>query len=336
MITPESPGGAKIRYVKGHGARGKPKPNKGKGSTPEERSQRFFKKRKAEIEQMPKIPCECGCGEMIAPIGVDGRKRRFVFGHATRGKKTGKPSWNRLGDKPLTKEEAARRSREKRWARIEAMPKIPCACGCGEMIPPFTKEFQPATYKRGHNPYTENRYRWTKETTPRTNYSTRKGQKLSAEEIARRTETRRKNTGGRYTVGGWKHKPETLQKYSIAVRKRDLTGERNPFWGKTHTPETRQLISERNSGSNSPAWKGGISCLPYGPGFTRKFKRLIRERDNFTCQRCGITEAEYGRTLPVHHLDHDKNNNDPTNLVTACPKCNVWASYHRDEPFRPV
>jgi hypothetical protein len=43
-----------------------------------------------------------------------------------------------------------------------------------------------------------------------------------------------------------------------------------------------------------------------------------------------------GKKLQVHHLDHDKMNNDPTNLVAACGSCNVWASYHRDEPFIPA
>lgn len=31
------------------------------------------------------------------------------------------------------------------------MPKIPCACGCGEMIPPLNTNLKPAIYKHGHN-----------------------------------------------------------------------------------------------------------------------------------------------------------------------------------------
>jgi 5-methylcytosine-specific restriction endonuclease McrA len=76
-----------------------------------------------------------------------------------------------------------------------------------------------------------------------------------------------------------------------------------------------------------------VGTLPYGPEFTRKFKKLIRERDNYTCQRCGKTQAQEGRVLQVHHLDHNKMNNDPTNLVASCGLCNIWASHHRDEPF---
>jgi 5-methylcytosine-specific restriction endonuclease McrA len=31
-------------------------------------------------------------------------------------------------------------------------------------------------------------------------------------------------------------------------------------------------------------------------------------------------------TLDVHHLDHDKENNEPENLMTLCKNCH--ASYH--------
>ena len=40
----------------------------------------------------------------------------------------------------------------RKWVKVLEMPKIPCGCGCGEMIPPLTKQFKPATYKLGHNP----------------------------------------------------------------------------------------------------------------------------------------------------------------------------------------
>lgn len=86
-------------------------------------------------------------------------------------------------------------------------------------------------------------------------------------------------------------------------------------------------------GADSHCWKGGVGNLPYGPEFTKPLKQYIRARDNHTCQRCGKTQADEGRVLVVHHLDHDKMNNAPENLVAACQKCNVWASHHRDAPF---
>lgn len=232
--------------------------------------------------------------------------------------------------------EKARRYREKRYAEIEAMPKIPCACGCGELIAPFTKMLKPATYKHNHHP---KKGLWEKGHEPHNKgipypvaSRVHKGKKLPPDEIARRTETRRKNADRVYKKG-WRHSPEARARMSAGQKKRDLRGKRNPFYGLTHSEESRKIMSEKLRREKHPNWRGGTGNLPYSVGFTRKFKRLIRERDNFTCQRCGITQTEYGRTLQVHHLDHNKDNNDPSNLATACGKCNMWASYHRDEPF---
>lgn len=124
------------------------------------------------------------------------------------------------------------------------------------------------------------------------------------------------------------------QNVTESVRKRDLRGSKNPFYGRSHSVESRAKMSAANTGDKHHGWKNGASTLPYGPGFTKRFKRLIRDRDNHTCQRCGKTRGQVGRTLQVHHADHDKMNNDPTNLVTVCASCNVWLSYHRDVLIR--
>lgn len=164
-----------------------------------------------------------------------------------------------------------------------------------------------------------------------------RGKKLTPEEIAQRSATRLAKNGGIYqTARGWKHSPETRAKIAAANRARDLTGERNPFFGKTHTTEALARMAEKNTGPLNHGWRGGTGTLPYGPEFTRKFKRMIRERDGQTCQRCGITREEYGKTLEVHHIDHDGMNNDPLNLATVCASCNVWCWWHKDEPLVPL
>ncbi len=84
-------------------------------------------------------------------------------------------------------------------------------------------------------------------------------------------------------------------------------------------------------GIASHMWRNGASSLPYGIGFTRAFKKLIRERDGNKCQYCGKTRKQNWRALEIHHIDHDKMNNDPTNLITVCNKCNIYFSNHRDE-----
>lgn len=56
-------------------------------------------------------------------------------------------------------------------------------------------------------------------------------------------------------------------------------------------------------------------------------RRLIFERDKYTCQFCGLVsdlegKNQYkGRFLEGHHINDDHNDNRPENLVTACPWC---------------
>ena len=58
--------------------------------------------------------------------------------------------------------------------------------------------------------------------------------------------------------------------------------------------------------------------------------KLVREHRYVMEQKLG---RKLNRWEEIHHIDHNKLNNDPTNLVTVCGSCNVWYSYHRDEPF---
>lgn len=56
---------------------------------------------------------------------------------------------------------------------------------------------------------------------------------------------------------------------------------------------------------------------PFG---CRRIRGIIRKRDNYECQLCGLVESE-GIRHHVHHIDYDKNNLDLNNLITLCKKC---------------
>ena len=85
----------------------------------------------------------------------------------------------------------------------------------------------------------------------------------------------------------------------------------------------------RNSGIGNCNWKGGISCEPYCDAWADKeYKKSILERDNYTCQNpnCWGTIKD----LTIHHIDYDKQNCHPTNIITLCRSCNSRANYNRE------
>lgn len=83
-------------------------------------------------------------------------------------------------------------------------------------------------------------------------------------------------------------------------------------------------------GEKSNSWKGGISFEPYDKNFSRNIKAYIRERDDYTCQKCGIRESEAKRKLTTHHINYDKLFSDDTNLIALCCRCNSSVNVHRD------
>lgn len=74
-------------------------------------------------------------------------------------------------------------------------------------------------------------------------------------------------------------------------------------------------------GSKNGRWLGGKSFEPYGIEFNRRLRKEIRKRDDFTCQKCGKTEKELNCRLAVHHIDYNKKNNNPNNLISLCSSC---------------
>jgi 5-methylcytosine-specific restriction endonuclease McrA len=58
---------------------------------------------------------------------------------------------------------------------------------------------------------------------------------------------------------------------------------------------------------------------------------MIRNRDGRKCLVCGI--GENGLRHDVHHIDYDKRNIVPENLVTLCHSCHMKTIYNR-EPWK--
>jgi len=105
------------------------------------------------------------------------------------------------------------------------------------------------------------------------------------------------------------------------------TGENNPMYDQC--------------GELHPLWKGGKIWWRGKRWDT--IKKLVKERDDYTCQHCGITEKEWmikvGQPLQVHHiiLYRISKNNEFNNLITLCGSCHRKAdSKNLRELKKPV
>lgn len=86
-----------------------------------------------------------------------------------------------------------------------------------------------------------------------------------------------------------------------------------------------------NRGSNHIWWKGGSSWKDYPLEFNRQLKELIRIRDGHRCQKCGCPEIENIKKLAVHHIDYNKQNLNPSNLISLCNRCNISVNAKRSK-----
>lgn len=108
---------------------------------------------------------------------------------------------------------------------------------------------------------------------------------------------------------------------------------RKPFSGETKRKISKALIGNKNNpmfskgffGESNGMWQGGSSFEPYGKDWTERLRRQIRERDNYTCQLCDKENVNI-----VHHIDYDKKNCLPKNLINLCGGCNGKVNTNRE------
>lgn len=85
-----------------------------------------------------------------------------------------------------------------------------------------------------------------------------------------------------------------------------------------HTEESKQKISLAKGGTGIPGETGDYSKEFY------EVHDSILERDGYECQLCHSAED-----LCVHHIDYDKQNSDPANLITLDRTCNIRVNAER-------
>lgn len=107
------------------------------------------------------------------------------------------------------------------------------------------------------------------------------------------------------------------------------------FYGKEKANELIRKMSEKfkelfKDPTKNPNWRGGISFEPYSPEFNDTLKDEIRKRDEYVCQECNQHQDKLNYRLPIHHIDYNKKNNSPNNLISLCIVCHVKTNYGRE------
>lgn len=93
-------------------------------------------------------------------------------------------------------------------------------------------------------------------------------------------------------------------------------------------------LSEEYTGDGHPNWVEGYPIDTNYSGNWWRIRRRALERDDSTCQKCGVTKEELGRNPSVHHIkpvetfDNTQNAHTLGNVVSLCPSC------HREEEWK--
>jgi len=168
-----------------------------------------------------------------------------------------------------------------------------------------------------------------------------KGKERSTEHCLKLSEAQKgKYYPNRYTPGRNQKISKTLtgrprsKEHSLNISKAK-SGKLNLKLRGTKRPDLSKWNREHPlQGEMSPHWQGGISFMPYDSKFNSQLKTKIHNRDNHTCQLCGITEREHidriGQRLTVHHVDYNKRHTSEENLILLCHSCNSKVNHQRD------
>lgn len=236
--------------------------------------------------------CRCGCGETIK------NNQKFVHGHNRKGSKNSR-----------TARIKGSLSRGKSGILIEDKPFLIkfCKCGCGQIVSRNAWTGEYADYIN-HHFHIKYHSKETKQKLRELNL----GKKLTEKT---RDAIRKAMIGKNTWMKGRKLSKETIKK---GVEKRR---------GKPCSEETKRKLA-MYIGPLASQWKGGISCEPYCDAWADKeYKKSILERDGYRCQNPDCWKT--AKRLALHHIDYNKKNCTPWNMITLCTSCNTRANKNR-------
>jgi nitrate/TMAO reductase-like tetraheme cytochrome c subunit len=109
------------------------------------------------------------------------------------------------------------------------------------------------------------------------------------------------------------------------------------LYGKKKADQRKEVYQKMTSLSGNPNWLGGRSFTERPHEWNETLREQVRERDGHRCQQCFRHESELhfknGQPckLSVHHIDYNKKNNKPSNLISLCASCHIQTNYSRKD-----
>ena len=132
---------------------------------------------------------------------------------------------------------------------------------------------------------------------------------------------------------------DEIRKKMSEVAKRVGTGKwtkgrKRPLFSKEWRENMSKSMKGRKAwnkgiyGKYSHNWLGGKSFEPYSLDWTETLRISIRERDKYTCQLC--REKQGDTAFSVHHINYNKKDCNPNNLITLCNSCHNKTNFKRE------
>jgi len=184
------------------------------------------------------------------------------------------------------------------------------------MLPKKDLRDSKGRFMKGHVPWCTGKHVWEDREHPKgmlgkkMSEETRKLMRESQKNRSPPSEETRKKISK--TLMGHGHSEKTKKKISKTLI------------GRHCSPET-----EFKKGEEHFLFNNWSSLLPYDKNWTKKFKRLIRKRDNYVCMLCRSHSEKLNHTLEIHHINYDKKCTIPQNCVSLCKSCHTRTRANR-------
>lgn len=112
------------------------------------------------------------------------------------------------------------------------------------------------------------------------------------------------------------------EKKMIGLRNTEKLGKTfEELYGEIKSKKIKERMSKNKIGKNNPSYKDGSSKLPYPLEWNNNLKEQIKQRDK-KCMICNLNRNKCKKInncdLIVHHIDRNKNNLNPLNLISLC------------------